>query len=94
MSISSSILAALGCLLVALFMWFRKAKASASLPPGPKPVPLFGNIRELTTKELWLPAHQWAKQYGTQPIAEMQGVSTRIQAILYIYIFSDKALYF
>jgi hypothetical protein len=57
-------LAGLASLLVALFMWFRKSKASASLPPGPKPVPLLGNIRDLTTKELWLPAHRWAKQYG------------------------------
>lgn len=64
MSISTFVFAALASLLVALFMWFRKAKASAFLPPGPKPVPLLGNIRELTTKELWLPAHQWAKQYG------------------------------
>jgi hypothetical protein len=27
-------------------------------------VPLLGNIRELTAKELWLPAQQWAKQHG------------------------------
>jgi hypothetical protein len=23
-----------------------------------------GNLRDLTAKELWLPAHKWAKQYG------------------------------
>jgi hypothetical protein len=27
-------------------------------------VPLLGNIRELTAKELWLPAQQWAKRHG------------------------------
>lgn len=62
---STPILAGLASLLVALFIWFRKPKAStASLPPGPKPVPVLGNIRDLTAKELWLPAAQWAKQYG------------------------------
>lgn len=64
-SISVSGAAGLASLLVALFVWFRKSKASAaSLPPGPKPVPLLGNIRDLTAKELWLPAAKWAKQYG------------------------------
>ncbi|KAF8908139.1 cytochrome P450 [Gymnopilus junonius] len=60
----TSILTACICLLVALFLWFRKSKASfASLPPGPKPVPFLGNVFDLTAKELWLPASRWAKQY-------------------------------
>ncbi|KAF8995974.1 cytochrome P450 [Cyathus striatus] len=63
---SPSVFAGLASLLVALFIWFRKSKHAslASLPPGPKPIPLLGNLRDLTTKELWLPAHKWAKQYG------------------------------
>lgn len=67
MSPSSSIplTAGLASVLVTLFIWFRKPKAStASLPPGPKPVPVLGNVRDLTAKELWLPAAKWAKQYG------------------------------
>jgi len=62
---SASLLAGLACLLVALFIWFRKPKASpASLPPGPKPLPVLGNVRDLTAKELWLPAFKWSQQYG------------------------------
>lgn len=34
------------------------------LPPGPKPLPLIGNALNLTTKELWLRATEWGKQYG------------------------------
>lgn len=65
MSPSVPLSAGLAGLLVTLFIWFRKHKAStASLPPGPKPVPFLGNVRDLTAKELWLPAEKWAKQYG------------------------------
>ncbi|KDR70208.1 hypothetical protein GALMADRAFT_255080 [Galerina marginata CBS 339.88] len=72
---SSSVVAAGVCLLVALVLWFRKPKASAaSLPPGPKPVPLLGNIRDLTAKELWLPASQWAKQYGDVVYLHLLGI--------------------
>ncbi|KXN84122.1 O-methylsterigmatocystin oxidoreductase [Leucoagaricus sp. SymC.cos] len=62
---STPVLAASASLLLAVFIWLRKSKAStASLPPGPKPLPLLGNIRDLTAKELWLPALQWSKEYG------------------------------
>ncbi|KAF8347394.1 cytochrome P450 [Amanita rubescens] len=62
---STSTFAGLAGLLVALFLWLRKSKASTgSLPPGPKPLPLVGNIKDLTTKELWLLATRWSKQYG------------------------------
>lgn len=36
-------------------------------PPGPKPLPIFGNVRDLTTKELWLRADKWAKEFGGYP---------------------------
>ncbi|THU94381.1 cytochrome P450 [Dendrothele bispora CBS 962.96] len=37
---------------------------SIPLPPGPKPVPILGNILDLTPKELWLRATSWSKHYG------------------------------
>ncbi|KAK2462812.1 hypothetical protein APHAL10511_005203 [Amanita phalloides] len=62
---STSTTAGLVGLLVALFFWFHKSKVSViPLPPGPKPLPLVGNIKDLTTKEMWLSATRWAKQYG------------------------------
>ena len=62
---TTSIIVALSSLLIVLFLWVRKPKAFwAFLPPGPKPVLLLGNILDITLKELWLPAYDWAKQYG------------------------------
>lgn len=66
-SSSTSLFAGIGCLLVASIIYIRKLKANAGnghLPPGPKPVPVLGNVRDLQAKELWLPAMRWARQYG------------------------------
>jgi len=52
-------------LLALVYIWHRKSKAQAGpLPPGPTPVPILGNVLDLTAKELWLRATQWAKQFG------------------------------
>jgi len=62
---ATSIFAGVVSLLVTLFIWLRKSKVSKpSLPPGPKPVPLLGNVRDLTSKELWLVATKWAEDHG------------------------------
>ncbi|KAF9497034.1 cytochrome P450 [Pleurotus eryngii] len=64
MGVSSFV--ALGALLATVYLWQRKSKKSlGALPPGPKPVPLLGNILDLTAKELWLPAMKWAKEFGS-----------------------------
>ncbi|KAF7368779.1 Cytochrome P450 [Mycena venus] len=51
--------------LASWYIWQRKPKAQAGpLPPGPTPVPILGNVRDLTAKELWLAATKWAKKFG------------------------------
>ncbi|OCH88011.1 cytochrome P450 [Obba rivulosa] len=53
-------------LFTALFVWahLRSTSKTSSLPPGPKPLPVVGNITDLTARELWLRASQWAQEYG------------------------------
>lgn len=42
----------------------KRSVGGVSLPPGPQPLPILGNIFDLTSKELWLRVHQWGAQYG------------------------------
>lgn len=50
---------------VALLLHWRSGRVGGHLPPGPPPLPLFGNLFDFTLKELWLRAtSQWAQKYG------------------------------
>jgi hypothetical protein len=39
-------------------------RTSASCPPGPKGLPLIGNVLDMPTEQEWLTFADWATRYG------------------------------
>ncbi|KAG1736610.1 cytochrome P450 [Suillus paluster] len=55
---------------LALLAYTRITNRPFKFPPGPKPLPLIGNILDLTPTQLWLKALKWANTYG--PITHLR----------------------
>jgi hypothetical protein len=50
-----------------LIVWYflaNKPSRSKGLPPGPKPLPLIGNLLDVPKKKSWLTFAKWKEQYG------------------------------
>jgi hypothetical protein len=56
----------------------RKSTSSLPLPPGPKPLPVIGNIHQAPRSYSWRTYHEWSKQYGPIVHVNMLGQSVII----------------
>lgn len=65
-------------LLLTYYIWRRNDSIS---PPGPMPLPLIGNMLDLTAKELWLRVHEWGKKYGQNMLSPSLAVFTNINIV-------------
>ncbi|KAG0694413.1 cytochrome P450 [Suillus ampliporus] len=55
-------------------------------PPGPNPLPLIGNLFDLTPIELWLTAFKWARTYG--PVTHIRVFSQSL-----VFLNTPKAVF-
>ncbi|PSR73546.1 hypothetical protein PHLCEN_2v10465 [Hermanssonia centrifuga] len=67
---------------IGLYLWSLRSASKFPVPPGPKPLPLLGNIFDLTTKELWLRVTAWAEQYGEVAFARYGDYSRRQRRLM------------
>ena len=84
-------------LITAGFIWWRqKSRDKPSLPPGPKPVFALGNIRDITSsKELWLPATRWAKEFGAFLVhrKKMGVLPVPLGSVVYLHILGQGLVF-
>jgi len=63
-------------LFILVYVWNLWAKRSTNnrrlpFPPGPRPLPIIGNLRDLPSEESQVATYfRWRKQYGTVPISQ------------------------
>ena len=75
----------LAALVAAYFVWagFQQKQRRLSLPPGPKGLPVIGNLKDMTLTGLWFPAQKWAQQFGEHLGLRSRGVGYRACPIEY-----------
>jgi hypothetical protein len=50
--------------LVGVVRYGMEKRKVLPLPPGPRPIPIIGNIRGIAINAPWLAYTEWGKQYG------------------------------
>ncbi|KAF8960416.1 cytochrome P450 [Flammula alnicola] len=75
------LLVALAAFLVVLYLSFKRANSRPfshlPLPPGPKGLPLIGNLKDIPTSFEWQTYHKWSKELGTD-IMHLNIAGTRL----------------
>ncbi|TFK25336.1 cytochrome P450 [Coprinopsis marcescibilis] len=64
----------------ASFQWSRRSREKLPLPPGPRKIPILGNLPAMPTKNEWIQYHKWCKEYKTD-ILHLDAAGTSIVVV-------------
>lgn len=61
---------AVGCCAFIVYLWLKRCKnvSRLPLPPGPKKLPIIGNMLNAPTKFEWVTSHKWSKELDSDII--------------------------
>ena len=62
----------LGLCLVAWYVARRSKRGSYPLPPGPKGLPIIGNLLGMPTSDEWVTFGKWSKEFGSFAVPSFQ----------------------
>src|SRR3982074_3735982 len=70
---SATYTAIVGLLIAVYIVTRRKSTSSLPLPPGPKPLPIIGNVHQAPKSYSWRTYREWSKEYGPIVYVSMLG---------------------
>ncbi len=56
--------------ILAWHLFRRTRRSTARFPPGPRGLPLIGNLLDMPSEKEWLTFAKWGRKYGTVPPSE------------------------
>lgn len=76
-SVPFGIFSAIGALTIYVILRLVRRSRTLPFPPGPRPDPLIGNVRQMGSDDLKVVFEQWGKEYGEQDFRRMAWASPR-----------------
>lgn len=61
------------CVMQIVRYLYHSLRSTQDLPPGPKPLPLIGNLHQLPKTRQWYEFYRWSKEYGPVMYLSMAG---------------------